>query len=121
MFESVAPGYYAKYYNLASEFTHPGWGSNAFKMTRTDDGRGFIDQGVVFKSDRFTSSFNELVVLILGFLRVLAILFPSSDWTPTTVLNWETAVSKLQETFDSHIAFKGGPNDWHRLTEPLTS
>jgi hypothetical protein len=119
MFEEIVPGYYAKYYKWASEFAHPGLGSNAFRMTRDNSGQGRLDQGVVYNSDRFTSSFNEFVILILGFLRILAILFPTSRWETNAFLKWKEGVISMQAVVDSHIVLKHGPNDWHKLTEPL--
>ncbi len=119
MFEEIAPGYYGSHYTWASEFAHPGWGSNAFKMTRDNTGQGAIDQGVIYKADRFTGSFNEVVMFILGFLRALAAVFPISNWDPETRSDWNDGTTDLQAALDSHIAFKGGPNSWHSLSEPM--
>jgi len=119
MFEEIAPGYYDTQYSLASEWAHPGWGSNAFKVTRDDAGDGTVDQGVVYKQDRFTHTFNELVMISLGFLRELTTLFPKTDWKDETLQTWQQAVDSMQEIIDMHIALKGGENNWHRLSRPI--
>jgi len=119
MFGKIAPNYYENYYHSASEFVHPGWGSNAFKMRRDNLGGEFIDQGVIYNADGFTRVFNELTVMTLGFLRALAILFPTSDWNPEALHEWREAVAEMQAALDRHILFTGGRNDWHNISEPL--
>lgn len=119
IFESIAPGFYEKYYRLNSTFTHPDWGSNALKMNRDETGRGFVDQGVVYKADGFTGTFNELVVLTLGFLRSTSILFSLSNLSQEVLHDLDSAIACMQVVLDSHMQFKGGPNEWHKLSEPL--
>jgi len=119
MFEAIAPGYYGSAYALSSELLHPGLGSNVFKMNRDAQGRGYVDQGVVYKQDRMTHCFNELVMLILGFLRCVKFAFPGLVLLPATQIQMDTAIDDMQSVLDSHIQLKGGPNEWHRVSEPL--
>jgi hypothetical protein len=121
MFEEIAPGYYDKYYRLDSTFSHPDLGSNAYKVKLDEQGIRSLDQGVEYKADGFTRNFNQLVVVILGGLRSFNLLFEPANWSIQGRAAWEEAIERMQQSLDSHIAFKGGENDWHRLSAPLAN
>jgi hypothetical protein len=121
MFEEIAPGYYHTSYNFSSEFVHPGLGGNIYKLKRDELGNGQLDQGVLFKPDPLSHCFNELSMLILGYLRCVPLTYQSLKMKDATAKEWAAAVSSMQSVIDSHIKLKSGPNEWHRLSKPLWS
>jgi hypothetical protein len=119
MFDEIAPGYYGTSYKFSSEFTHPGLAGNIYKLQRDQFGKGQVDQGVIFKLKPLTHCFNELSMLILGFLRCIPLVYPSLAMKEEALEAWTAGTSSMQAAIDSHIKLKGGPNDWHLLSEPL--
>lgn len=119
MFDEIAPGYYDKHYWLNSEFAHPGLTCAGLKLNIDFDGTSFLDQGVVFKEDGVTRCFNGLLILMIGLLRSIDLVFPKANFTESTVQLLIDAEARLKWGIESHIEFKGGPNDWHTLSKPL--
>ena len=122
MCEKVAPGFYDMWYKFSSEFAHAGMGAHIFKITRDVlTGVAHGDPGIVFKEDWCSCCFNEVLMLLLGFIRAFAVAFPDARTVISQSVSAESGrVEKLLDDFmDDHMKLKGGPNEWHNLSRPL--
>jgi hypothetical protein len=122
MYERIAPGFYDIWYKFSSEFAHAGVGAHIFKITRDPvSGVAVGDPGVVFKEDWCGACFNEVLMLLLGFIRAYGVAFPDARTSlPSLILTeWKRIENVLEDFVNQHIALKGGANEWHSLSRPL--
>ncbi len=122
MCEKIAPGFYGVWYKFSSEFAHAGMGAHIFKITRdAHTGVALGDPGVVFKQDWCSCCFNEVMMLLLGFIRAFGIAFPDARTVidSSALAEWKRVETLLDDFMDSHMTLKGGPNEWHDLSKPL--
>jgi hypothetical protein len=97
-------------------------GAHIFKITRDiHTGVALGDPGVVFKEDWCGACFNEVLMLLLGFIRAFAIAFSDarSVINPSVLEEWKRVETLFDDFMDSHMRLKGGPNEWHNLSRPL--
>jgi len=122
MYEKIAPGFYDVWYKFSSEFAHAGVGAHIFKITRDPvSGIAVGDPGVVFKEDWCSACFNEVLMLLLGFIRAYGIAFPDARISLSSLIltEWKRVEDVLEDFVNQHIVLKGGANEWHSLSRPL--